>query len=325
MEISMNTTVPTFLSTVRFGEPTLCDNLTMVPLFANSNSKPDYITLEEGLKSGLLEVEELESGASVNDILLRNKSDLLALLFEGEEFIGAMQNRVLNVSILANAHSKQTLPVSCVEAGRWHHEHDERERQKFNIANRMHYARGRALENSAVSRNLETQKMYRGDQSKVWDDIATRSRRMNAESPTAASDALYVSAEKRINEYTKSFVHQPEQVGSLFLIDDAVSGLEIFANEITHRNMLLRLIRSYALDAIDALETRPGAKDRVPKVSVQRARKAADSFVNQLSESWTKEFNGVCLGQNVRFKDDGITGGALVHNETILHLCAFAA
>ncbi len=321
----MNTTVPTFLSTVRLGEPTLCDNLAMVPLFTNSSSKPDYITLEEGLKSGLLEVEELEGGASVNDILFRNKSDHLALLFEGEEFIGAMQNRVLNVSILANANSKQTLPVSCVEAGRWHHKHAERKHQKFNVANRMHYARGRAMENRAVSKNLETQKVYRGDQSTVWDDISVKFRRMNAESPTAASDALYVSAEKRLNKYVNAFVHQPEQVGSLFLIDDAVSGLEIFANEITHRNMLSRLIRSYALDAIDAEETRPGSKDRVPKVSVQRARKAADSFVNQLSESWTKEFNGVCLGQNVRFKDDGITGGALVHNETLFHLCAFAA
>lgn len=320
----MNSTIPTFLHDLSVGEPTVCANLAMVPLFHNLNNKPDYITLEEGLASGLIDVEELEDGASVNDILFRNKSDHLALLFEGEEFLGAMQNRVLNVSILAKAMSKQILPVSCVEAGRWHHEHDEREHRKFSVANRMHYARGRAMENVAVSRNLDTQAGYRGDQSTVWDDIERKSRRLSASSPTSASDAMYVSAKTTIDDYISSFTHAPSQVGSIFVINDEVAGLEIYASAKTHKQLLPRLIRSYALDAIDANSQSENREDAPSKSDTARICKTAEAFVKRLENSWIKQFDGLCLGQNIRFKDNRITGGALVHLDRILHLCAFA-
>ena len=322
--ITMNSTVPTFLRNLDVGEPTACANLTMVPLFHKLNAQPDYITLEEGLASDLLEVEELEGGASVNDILFRNKSDHFALLFEGEEFLGAKQNRILNVSILVRAKSKQTLPVSCVEAGRWQHEHDETEQQKFSVADRMHYARGRAMENSAVSRNLESDNAFRGDQQSVWEDIERKSQRLSANSPTSASDVMYVSKKSSLEDYVKSFGHAPNQVGSVFLVNDKVAGLEIYASDTTHKQMLQRLIRSYALDAIDSENERIGRSGKPKDSKPEGVRQEANAFVKQLENSWVKQFDGLCLGQNIRFRDDGVTGGALVHDERVLHLCAFA-
>jgi hypothetical protein len=41
-------------------------------------------------------------------------------LLDGEELIGAKQNRALNLTILAPAKQVIVIPVSCVEAGRWH-------------------------------------------------------------------------------------------------------------------------------------------------------------------------------------------------------------
>ncbi len=320
----MESTLPTFLRTLRIGDPKSRGNLSLVPVFHERNIEPDYITLEEGLKAKLLEVQELEEGASVNDILLRNKSDQLALLFEGEEFLGAQQNRILNVSILAGASSKQKLPVSCVEAGRWHHQHDDPNQQRFKVANRMHYARGRALENSAVSMNLDARKAYRGDQSRVWNDIEQKSDRLNAQSPTSASDAMYVATETSIEEYLRTFTHTPSQVGSIFVINDEVAGLEIYASARTHKQMLPKLIRSYALDAIDADSQRENGKDALSKSDAAQLGRTAEAFVKRLENSWIKQFDGLCLGQNIRFKDNRITGGALVHLDRILHLCAFA-
>ena len=320
----MDSTLPTFLSTLRMGDPKSSGNLSLVPVFHERNIEPDYITLEEGLKAKLLEVQELEEGASVNDILLRNKSDQLALLFEGEEFLGAQQNRILNVSILAEASSKLTLPVSCVEAGRWHHEHENLDERRFKVADRMHYARGRALENSAVSMNLDAQSAYRGDQSRVWHDIEQMSDRLNAQSPTSASDAMYAATANSIEEHVRTFAHAPSQVGSVFIVNGEVAGLEIYASSRTHKQMLPRLIRSYALDAIDADGQKADTEDSSSNSRSEHIGRTAEAFVKRLENSWIKQFDGLCLGQNIRFKDNRITGGALVHLDRILHLCAFA-
>ena len=53
------------------------------------------------------------------ELLVENPLDADVLLYDGEELVGAKQNRILNVSVLAGAHSKLTIPVSCVEQGRW--------------------------------------------------------------------------------------------------------------------------------------------------------------------------------------------------------------
>lgn len=314
-----------FPSELQMGNPTICDNLAIVPLLNTNDSHPDYFTLDEGLDSSLFEVEELDEGASVNDILFRNQSDKFALLIEGEEFLGAMQNRILNVSIFVTPKTKQTIPVSCVEAGRWRHQHQHRSKQRFKAANRMHYARGRAFENQAVSASLDSNHEYRSDQSGVWRDISLKSSRMKAHSPSSASDAMYVSAESKTEDYLKSFKNASNQVGSVFLIDGVVSGLELFATEATHKRMIQKLVRSYALDAIDLAMARPkGAVEPRSKLTKEQCLAATEEFTNRLKSSWTKRFDGVCVGENYRFKDDQLTGGALVHEDQLLHLCAFA-
>ena len=323
--MTLNTTTSLFPSELQIGVPTLRDNLAFVPLLNTTNPDPNYFTLDEGLKASLFEVEELDVGASVNDILFRNQSDKFALLFEGEEFLGAKQNRILNVSIFVTPKTKQKIPVSCVEAGRWQHQHQAREKRRFRAANRMHYARGRAMENQAVSENLASAQMYRSSQSEIWSDIERKSRRMNASSPSSASDAMFTSSESKIEKYLEAFKHQPNQVGSVFLIDGKVSGLELFASESTHKKIFKKLIRSYALDAIDASISGSTDSDKsAQKFSKKTCVEATEDFTNKLKSSWTKKFDGVCVGENYRFKDEHLTGGALVHDDQLLHLCAFS-
>ncbi|MCY3884457.1 MAG: hypothetical protein OXG24_06010 [Gammaproteobacteria bacterium] len=316
--------ITSILSELQLGDPAHCDNLSLVPLFSDVQEDFTYITLEKGLETTTVEIEELDGGARVSDILLRNLSDSPVLLIEGEELLGAMQNRILNVSVLVSPLTKQVIPVSCVEAGRWNHQESDPSKQKFSTANRMHYARGRALESRAVSLNLQASREYRSDQSKIWQDIDEKSARLNVHSESSAADAMYVSKSTKIDKFVNSFKHLPSQVGSVFLVDGKVSGLDLYSNESIHTQMLPRLIRSYALDAIDSsLSSATSDPKATDSNKDENATKAVDEFLAQLSNSWSKRFKGVCMGENIRFMDDRLTGSALEFEERVLHLTAF--
>ena len=135
---------------------------------------------------------------------------------------------------------------------------------------------------------------------------------------------MYVSTSSRIDKFVESFKHVPGQIGSVFVVDGQVSGLELYSSQDTHAQMLPRLVRSYALDAIDSIvsktESEPHSKNGT---SDGQTKKAAEEFLVRIGNSWTKRFKGVCLGENIRFTDDRLTGSALEHEERVLHLSAF--
>ena len=107
------------VSNVRVGEPVRFQSLSVFPLFDGRHAPVEYLLSDEGIGSGSVTVEEVSEAGSVPDLLVENKGDLRVLFLEGEQLIGAKQNRVLNTSVLIAAHSKIKIPVSCVEQGRW--------------------------------------------------------------------------------------------------------------------------------------------------------------------------------------------------------------
>ena len=76
------------------------------------------MTLDEAIGKGL-EIAETGPDGTVPELTVTNPLDEAVLLYDGEELVGAKQNRILDVSVLVAAGSKLTIPVSCVEQGRW--------------------------------------------------------------------------------------------------------------------------------------------------------------------------------------------------------------
>lgn len=67
-------------------------------------------------------VREVGKGAKAPLFLQRlSDADTAILLLNGEELIGAKQNRILNTDVLLRPHAKKIVPVSCVEQGWWRH------------------------------------------------------------------------------------------------------------------------------------------------------------------------------------------------------------
>ena len=78
----------------------------------------------EALDAGLARVEEVSEGGSVPELRFTNSAAMPILIVDGEELVGAKQNRVANLTILAPAKTTIRIPVSCVEAGRWRYSRD---------------------------------------------------------------------------------------------------------------------------------------------------------------------------------------------------------
>jgi hypothetical protein len=148
----------------------------------------------------------------VPELRLVNRGADPLLLVDGEELVGAKQNRIVNLTIMVAPQSHLTIPVSCVEAGRW------RARSRaFSSAPRTQYATGRAKRMAQVSQSMAFGH-YTSDQSEVWADIAEKSSRLNTSSPTGAMAALFADNTAFIDECAASLPAGDHQVGALFTI-----------------------------------------------------------------------------------------------------------
>ena len=304
------TAINTELDTIELGLSQVFKNITMFPLFRQDATVSNYLTLDEAIEAGTARVTEVSEGGNVPELQFLNDGDIPVLLLDGEELVGAKQNRVLNLSILAPPNTSINIPVSCVEAGRWSYRS-----RNFSSSPRTMYAKGRAAKSSHVSMSMRESGTRRSDQSAVWDDIAAKSERMSVASDTGAMSDIYERKEKGVKEFVDRFRPIEGQVGAVFAIDDTISGVDLFDSPATLEKVLPKLVRSYALDAV---ETANPADDRTD-------RKNARRFLQTLADSKFESFPAVGLGDDLRIESTTIAGGALVAEGHTVHLWAFPA
>ena len=144
------------------------------------------------------------------------------------------------------AESELIIPVSCVEAGRW-----RAKSSRFATAPRTQYASGRAKRMAQVSRSMAASGERASDQSAVWEDIAAKSARMQSSSPTSAMEQVFTDNATSIDAYVNGLAPVDGQVGAVFAIGDRIAGFDLFDDPGTFRKLLPKLVRSYAVDAID--------------------------------------------------------------------------
>jgi hypothetical protein len=96
----MNIELKTLLSSLQLMDAQTYKNITVFPLIHPGNGTPNYLTLGEAIGSSLLTVTEVSQAGSVPELKVINLATQPVLLIDGEELIGAKQNRVLNTSIL---------------------------------------------------------------------------------------------------------------------------------------------------------------------------------------------------------------------------------
>jgi len=294
---------------VRIGAPVERQNLSIFPLFAEDVvHTPRYATVGNALRAGSAKITEVSEGGSVPTLNLENLVDIPVLILDGEELLGARQNRISNLTVLAPGKHTLPLPVSCVERGRWSYRSRE-----FAESPDIMYREARAKKSRAVSRNLAVRGQRMSDQGEVWGDIDALSSKLGFNSPTSAMQDVYESRRTTIEEYLSGVTVADCQVGAIFAINGAPAGLELFDSPETLRTYLPKILRSYALDAL---------ANRTP-ASTKTDDGEAARLLDSILELDARSFPAIGLGDDLRIDSDSITGGALTHEGRVIHLAAF--
>lgn len=304
------TFVKKYLSELSLAEPAVFRNLTMFGLGGQSEGKLDYLMLADAMQHDVVRVSEISDGGRVPELLFENSADLPVLIVDGEELLGAKQNRTVNLSILAPARKTITIPVSCVEAGRW-----RRESTHFVMSERHHMARSRASRAEAVSYSLQRDGSRHSDQGRVWADISAKAARMEAPSDTRAMAEIFDRHRGSLESYVDAFASGESQTGALFAIGSEIVGLDLFDRRRTLAAVLPKLVRSYAIDAIES-ERGDGKGAR---------KEDAEAFLAELAGAEIESYQAVGLGTDLRLTSPGLIGGGLAVDDHLVHLAAFAA
>jgi len=294
----------TAIKEATIGKPKTRLGTTIYPIFLPNNS-PENIKIA----TDDLVVSELES-ASVPQIQVHNPTDSPLLIPAGKVLSGGRQTRTVNVSILVAPGSTIVIPVSCVEAGRWHGQH------RFEDSRRFASRRVRMEKQRSVARNVKNLRSKVSDQGAVWDSI--EAEMIVRDLHSATKNFLYAE-ESLTNEKERFSAVQellsegpePEQNGIAIAQGKEIVSVEMFASPEALKSSYEALIRSAIFDS-------PDKKVKSP------SEDAVQEFLDQILSAETTEAAGVGLGTEYHVENEKFVAHALAYEGQFLHANAFA-
>jgi len=300
--------IESVLSTLEVREPVLAGNLAVFPLFRPTRAPMDYLLLDEALERDLAHVTEISQAGSVPELAFENASPQRVLLVDGDELVGARQNRIVNISILVGAGKKLVIPVSCVEQGRWSYRS-----ARFAAAKRSLFASAKAKKMAAVSRSMRDTGSRRSDQGEVWADIGEKIASSRVASQTSAMADVYEAIEPDLAAYENAIEVAEGQAGAVFASGDRVIGLEFFDSPAAFARCFAKIVRAYAMDAREEA-------DPIPKsTTLADVRR----FLGEMTKAAMQKYAALGEGEDVRLEGENLAGGALVDGERVVHLAAY--
>ena len=298
------------LPEVRVGNPIRHESLFVFPLFATTASPVEYLLADEGIGNGAITVEEVSQAGSVPDLLVENKGDVRILFIEGEELVGAKQNRVLNTSVLIAARSKTKIPVSCVEAGRWGYKS-----RHFGSSGSHSTSKLRHLLKASVSNSLRAGHGHRSDQGKVWEEVARQQESLGTSSGTRAMSDTFQAHQDRLKEFREKLGYVAGATGFAIAVGKKIVAVDLFDKPTTCGKVWNRLLSGFVLDA---LESQP-EEELVAVADVEQMLRATCGM------AWSK---AEPVGEGEEYRGElaaEVHASALTFHESPVHLSVVVA
>jgi hypothetical protein len=277
--------------------------IAVVPLFPRRDPAAAYTTLEAALGRGL-EVAETSSEGSVGELVVTNPLVERVLLYDGEELVGAKQNRILNLTVLLAEASVTPIPVSCVEAGRWRRRSATFAAAAHTAGPALRLRKARALGADALARGVA--------QHEVWQAVAEQAGRRGVDSPTAAHADMFVHHEGALAELREAFPARPGQCGVILVLPDGHVCLDYLSRPDAYAEHHRKLMDGYLMDALDQLD-RPAA-----------GIEPANRLLHRLALVSVSRRASAGLGIDLRVHTKSVAATGLELDGEILQLSAYA-
>jgi len=288
--------------TIKLSRPLSYKGLTLVGI--SSPQKGDgqrYINLAQGIQSGDIQIREISESGSVPKLAIQNRGNQPLFIMDGEELVGAKQNRITNSSFVIGPNCTTTIPVSCVEQNRWDYNS-----RNFAASENIIFNKGRKEKFQDIHNSPD----YQTDQGKVWGNIHEKMSRLNAHNRTASMHQVYDDQKSTLQDYVSKFKAQENDIGVIYAIGNRIEGVDIFHGTYMFEHYLPKIIKSCVLDILDQ-------KIDQSQIPASKFKKFFDDICH-LPVTANKDYFG--LGEEYRSKNTDRLKANLVSHHLPVHL-----
>lgn len=294
---------------IRVGDPLRHGPLTAFPLFGEEDSTATYRLSVDAVAEGTVVVEEVGADGLVAELEVENLDEVPVLFLEGEELVGAKQDRVVNTSILVAAGTRVRIPVTCVEQGRWAFRSQRMMHSGVHSPSMVRYAL-----KSSVSLSLEEQRRPVSNQVEVWESVARLHAGHDVVSRTRAMSDTFERRAEEVERYRRALAYVPGAQGLAVAVQDRIVAIDRFDKADTCEKVWDRLLSGAVLDALLAPEDRSDI-----------TASAAEAIIEELWSGIWEPVETVGEGQEFRAVMGRCHASALAHEGVVLHESAVLA
>jgi len=321
------------ISGLRVGEPATYRSMVVFPLLRaaapqrnpgrpepeTGADQTDPATLDQALEAGWLVIEEREGG-TVPEVLLTNLSGRTIFIMGGEILSGCRQDRIVRRDVLVRPNRKRlSVPVYCVEQGRWTFESDS-----FGSEQNL----------GTYALRATAQKGAEASQWEIWDQVEQVNEKMGVSSGTGAfQDALRDRKTNSLVSDAARTIHEEVElsdrtVGVVVCMGERIVGIDIFGSGSLFRLLWPKILRSAALSAHaedESAKEKPGSGEPVGGSGVSPSPEAAEEVLRGLAAVRPRAEKAVDLGEELWAETRELRACCILHKGGVIHLGAFRA
>lgn len=326
------------LATTTIGKRIESNGLSVFPLYLKSGLKSVIKSGLEMIDKGVVNVKEVSDAGSVPTLYVNNDSPYNVLFVEGDQLVGAKQNRICNSSVLIAPKSFAEIPVSCVEQGRWNSKSaafssssnaatpemrkilKESKREARNAYMLLQQQDDQSEEPTGAEQ--EQAAVHHTSQGAVWEKVENMQCSHSAPSHTGSMEDVFQSKRSFIEQALQTFKYPQDARGWIIAIDGEIQTIEMFGKKKLCKKAWARVMRGCVLEAEGKAQQRPldknGKTAKFARVKEQQVIGALERL-NKLA--WERVV-AVSAGEEYRGDEDSLIGSQLRLDQQLVHLSA---